>query len=39
LASFIGGFNDFRIESSRPMSENQIRKAIRLIIKEELNKI
>lgn len=39
LASFIGGFNDFRIESSRSMSENQIRKAIRLIIKEELNKI
>ena len=39
LASFIGGFNDFRIESSRSMNENQIRKAIRLIIKEELNKI
>lgn len=39
LASFIGGFNDFRIESSKSMNENQIRKAIRLIIKEELNKI
>jgi hypothetical protein len=39
LASFIGGFNDFRIESSKSINENQIRKAIRLIIKEELNKV
>lgn len=43
LASFIGGFDDFEIETPKRkpdlFRENQIRKAIRLIIKEELNKI